>query len=161
MIQELIILSRELDDLTSRGKGLSKEKKLRLEGLLNQINNTIEGVRRLSQDLRPATLDRLGLLSALEWLISDMRKYSGIALDIKVHGAERRFPAELELMLFRITQEALANIWRHSEASKAEVVLEFNKDVIKRIIQYKLKNIYERCLPLPKKRAIQNNAAVK
>ncbi len=57
---------------------------------------------------------------------SDMAGYSQIATKISVHGAERRLPEEVELLLFRITQEALRNVWRHSEATEAEVTVEFD-----------------------------------
>jgi len=88
----------------------------------------MEGVRRLSQDLRPPTLDRLGLVPALEWLASDVAEYSGIATKINVLGTERRLPEEVELVLFRISQEALRNVWRHSQATSAEIRVEFNED---------------------------------
>jgi len=61
-IQALTVLSRHLDILASRAKGLSEEERVRLDNLWQQTNNIMEGVRRLSQDLRPATLDRLGLV---------------------------------------------------------------------------------------------------
>jgi PAS domain S-box-containing protein len=126
-IQALVVLSRRLDTLASSGKGLSQENSLLLENLRQQTNNVMQGVRRLSQDLRPAALDRLGLLSALEWLASDVAEYSGIAIEVSVLGTERRFPEEVGLVLFRITQEALRNVWRHSQATKAEIIVEFDQ----------------------------------
>ncbi len=127
-IQALVVLSRQLDALTSSPKGLSKDNSLLLEELRQQTNNIMEGVRRLSQDLRPPTLDRLGLVPALEWLASDVAGYSGIATKVNVLGAERRLPEEVELILFRISQEALRNVWRHSQATSAEIIVEFNED---------------------------------
>ncbi len=124
--QALVVLSRQLDDLASMTKGLSEDKRELLENLRQQTNNIMEGVRRLSQDLRPPTLDRLGLLPALEWLASNMSTNSGIAIDISVHGAGRRLSADVELLLFRIAQEALSNVWRHSEATKAQILVEFD-----------------------------------
>ena len=87
--------------------------------------------RRLSQDLRPAALDRLGLLPALEWLASDIGKHSGITVDVKTFGFERRLPSEVELTLFRIVQEVLRNVWRHSKASLADVALEMEQSKIR------------------------------
>jgi two-component system sensor histidine kinase DegS len=60
--------------------------------------------------------------------------YSGIATNIKILGTERRFMEEVELMLFRIIQEALRNVWRHSEATQAEVVVEFDSQKTKILI---------------------------
>lgn len=130
-IQALVVLSRQLDDLTSNGKGLPEDKTAFLENLRQQTNIVMEGVRRLSQDLRPAALDRLGLLPALDWLASDVESHSSIKVEVKVHGAERRLPAEVELVLFRIAQEALRNVWRHSQATDAQVIVEFNEERIR------------------------------
>jgi len=124
-IQALIVLSRHLDAILSVKKGLSTANRTRLEELWQEANNLIQGVRRLSQDLRPAALDRLGLLSALEWLASDVSEFSGIETMVQVHGDTRRLPEEVELLLFRITQEALRNVWRHSEATRADIIAEF------------------------------------
>jgi len=85
-IQALVVLSRQLDALASSPKGMSKGNSLLLEELRQQTNDIMEGVRRLSQDLRPPTLDRLGLVPALEWLASDVAEYSGIATKINVLG---------------------------------------------------------------------------
>ena len=125
--QALVALSRQLDALASSGKGLSEDSRLRLEELWQKTNNIMKGVRRLSQDLRPAALDRLGLLSALEWLASDVAEYSGIEIKVNVVDTERRLPEEVELVLFRITQEALRNVWRHSQATRAEITVEFDE----------------------------------
>jgi len=124
-VQYLVVLARQLDDLASSGKGLSREEKLKLEDLRQQVNNIMEGVRRLSHDLRPATLDRLGLLPALEWLAANIEKHSGIKVQVKTSGSERRLPIEVEVILFRIAQEALSNVRRHSKATSAEVRVEF------------------------------------
>jgi len=129
--QALVALSRQLDALGSSGKGLSEDNRLRLEELWQKTNNIMQGVRRLSQDLRPAALDRLGLLSALEWLASDVAEYSGIGIEVNVVNTERRLPEEVELVLFRITQEALRNVWRHSQATKAEIAVEFDENKTK------------------------------
>ena len=107
--------------------GASENNRLRLEELWQKTNNIMQGVRRLSQDLRPAALDRLGLLSALEWLASDVSEYSGIEIKVNVLGNERRLPEEVELVLFRITQEALRNVWRHSQATRAKITVEFDE----------------------------------
>ncbi len=126
-IQALVVLSRQLDALASGDKGLSEGNRLQLEELWQQTDNILRGVRRLSQDLRPAALDRLGLLPALEWLTSDVIEYSGIVTKVNVLGNERRLPEEVELVLFRITQEALRNVWRHSGATSSEITVEFEQ----------------------------------
>lgn len=128
-IQALVVLSRRLDALAS-SKEVSAETRQRLEELWQQSNDIMQGVRRLSQDLRPAALDRLGLLSALNWLATDISSYAGITAEVKVTGEERRLPEEVALVLFRITQEALRNVWRHSGANKADISVAFNENNI-------------------------------
>jgi PAS domain S-box-containing protein len=125
-IQSLVVLSRQLDSLATGNKGLSAEARARLEGLLKQTDSIVQGVRRLSQDLRPAALDRLGLLPAVQWLASEVTKYSGIATKVKIIGEEHRLPEETAIALFRVTQEALRNVWRHSSATNADITFEFS-----------------------------------
>ena len=124
-IQALVVVSRQLEDAASVGKGMPEDKRLLLESLRQQTTGIMDGVRRLTQDLRPSTLDRLGLLPGLEWLASDVSRYSGVAVKVGVLGAGRRLPPDVELMLFRIAQEALRNMWRHSEATEAEITVDF------------------------------------
>jgi len=126
-IQALVVLSRQLDALSSDDKGMSEENRYRLEELWQKTDDILKGVRRLSQDLRPAALDRLGLLPALEWLASNVTEYSGIATKVNVVGEEHRPPEEVTVALFRIAQEALRNVWRHSGATSAEITAEFDK----------------------------------
>ncbi|MFC2001189.1 sensor histidine kinase [Chloroflexota bacterium] len=126
-IQALIVLSRQLDALISNKDGVSEESRLRLEQLWEQTDNILKGVRRLSQDLRPAALDRLGLIPALEWLASNVAEYSGVATKINVVGEAHHLPEEVTIATFRIIQEALGNVWRHSGATSAEITVEFDK----------------------------------
>jgi len=130
-IQEMVVLSRQLDLLETRGKELSPENSQLLKEARQQTKNIMQSLRNLSQDLRPATLDRLGLLAALDHLATDTRKFTGIATTVKVLGTQHRLPEEVELALFRITQEALRNVWRHSHAGKAEIILEFSEKSVR------------------------------
>jgi two-component system sensor histidine kinase DegS len=123
--QELVALSRQLDGLTSVPRKLSKQDLKLLDEIQAQVDKILEGVRRFSQDLRPSVLDDLGLLPALEWLISDLEKHFDITIGMAVIGQERRFSPEIELVLFRVAQEALRNVWKHSGASRAWAALEF------------------------------------
>lgn len=124
-IQALVVLSQQIYDLASSEKELSQSAILHLEDLRRQVNQIIQGLRRLSQDMRPAALNRLGLLPVLRRQASDMTEYSGVAIEVKVHGAERRLPDEVELVLFRIVQEALRNVLKHAQATSAEITVEF------------------------------------
>jgi two-component system, NarL family, sensor histidine kinase DegS len=125
-IQLLIALSRQLDALAS-AKGVPDDVRQKLEDLWNQTDNIVKGVRRLSQDLRPAAIDRLGLLPAIRWLAEESEKYSGIKTRVNVIGKEHRLPEEAAIALFRIIQEALRNVSKHSGATRAGIIVEFHE----------------------------------
>ncbi len=125
-IQELVVLARQLDEVSSNERGLSEDARYSLENLRQRTNDIMKNVRRLSRDLRPPALDRLGLVPALEWLASDIEQSAGINVKVKICGGSQRLPDEVELVLFRIVQEALRNVWKHSQATDAVVTVEFN-----------------------------------
>ena len=78
--------------------------------------------------MRPRILDDLGLLPALEWMAEGLVRNHGIDTRVEVKGAERSLPEEVQLLLFRIAQEALSNIRRHAEASRAWITIGFGDD---------------------------------
>jgi PAS domain S-box-containing protein len=125
--QELVALSRQLDSFVSTSGRLSRHQLEIVDEMQGQVDKMLEGVRRFSQDMRPSVLDDLGLLPALEWLTSDVEAHFGVDVGMAVEGPERRFSPDVELLLFRIAQEALRNVWRHSEASRAWLTLEFDE----------------------------------
>jgi len=88
------------------------------------INRAIQQVRSLSHLLHPPLLDEVGLLSAVRWYLDGLTKRSGIETSLDVQPAAfPRLGAELETAIFRIIQEALTNVYRHSGAQKAWVTL--------------------------------------
>jgi PAS domain S-box-containing protein len=88
------------------------------------IDRAIQQVRSLSHLLHPPLLDEVGLLSALRWYLDGLTKRSGIETSLDVQPADfPRLTSELETAIFRITQEALTNVYRHSGAEKASVIL--------------------------------------
>ncbi len=123
--QDLVILLHKMDDLIATSANLSSKDMANLEELRQHTSKIIDGVRRFSQDLRPSLLDDLGLLPALEWLTSDLTSHFGVNIDMSVVGAVRRFSPETELVLFRIVQESLRNVWKHAGASRVWVTVEF------------------------------------
>ena len=126
-IQTLIALLHQLENLLSDRAALPVREAKALWGFYEDIRDVVREVRRFSRDLRPSILDDLGLLPALEWLSGELTKEYGVKTDLKVVGGERRFSPEAELVLFRIVQEALRNIARHAQATKAEVEVKFDK----------------------------------
>lgn len=126
-IQALVILSRHIDDVIA-GKPECSGTESHLEKIRDEADEILAKMRRFTQDLRPPTLDYLGLLPALRELASQLELQSGIESELHVTGVERHFAPEDELLIYRVIQEALSNIWRHSEAKKARVAVDFNKE---------------------------------
>jgi signal transduction histidine kinase len=123
-LQNLITISRQLEKFTS-SDALWEESVEAVRSFKKQIEVAVQEIRRFSHDLRPSVLDDLGLLPALELLADDLGK-QGIATSFKFVGEARRLVPEVEVMLFRIAQEAVRNIRRHSNASAAELVMELS-----------------------------------
>ncbi len=132
--QALATLSRGLDSLSTGEKELTKPVIKRLGKLHEMADSALDGVRRFSQDLRPPILDDLGLVPALEWLITDLEKGYDMATKVDITGSRRRLSPEIELTVFRIAQEVLSNIRRHSQASSVEMSLDFGADALTLII---------------------------
>ena len=84
----------------------------------------------------------MGLLPALDHLASEMMKISGIAIRVHLIGAELHLPEEEKLVLFRITQEALRNVWKHSRANQAEVTVEFSEQKVRLTVRDDGKGFY-------------------
>ena len=129
--QALYALSRQVDNFLRGNVHLAPSDAAFVKELRQQLDEALEGVRRFSQALRPPMLDDLGLLPAVRWLIGEMEKFMETEIDLKVSGGERRLPPEVELTLFRAIQEALRNVWRHAQATKAEVAIEFCESKIR------------------------------
>jgi two-component system sensor histidine kinase DegS len=89
----------------------------------NGVRDALEETRRLIFDLRPMTLDDLGLVPTLRRFIREFQDKSGIVARFHLVGEERRLPGNYEAVLFRICQEALTNVRKHARAKTAEVTL--------------------------------------
>jgi len=91
--------------------------------IANVINQVEEQLRSFSHELRPTILDDLGLVPALEFLAQGISKRTSIPIAVKP-SLQGRLPSPIEAALFRVVQEALTNVARHSNATQAEVLLE-------------------------------------
>ncbi len=121
--QYLALLTLEMDSLIEKGKQLPAETIEHLQKLRDTVTKTLKEVRRFSHELRPSVLEHFGLPAALELIINEFNNSYRTVVSFTCDGSEERLPDEIELALFRIAQEALSNIRKHSGASKAEVVL--------------------------------------
>lgn len=102
----------------------------RIAELRAQTGRTLEEVRKMAVDLRPSTLDDLGLAAALQWYTSDFARRSRADVSLNVAGLEERLPDDIEVVVYRIVQEALTNVLKHAEASRVEVVVERQANVV-------------------------------
>ncbi|MBZ5641163.1 MAG: response regulator [Acidobacteriia bacterium] len=108
-----------------RDDPLAKSKQPAVADIYKLIDGALQQVRSVSYLLHPPLLDEVGLRSALGWYLDGLSKRGGI--DITMETQPQEFPRlapELETTLFRVIQEALTNVFRHSRASKACVTLE-------------------------------------
>ncbi len=129
--QALIALSLGLESMErSMSKHKLPEKDIQwVSSLQNLADSTLEGVRRACRDLRPSILDDLGLRAAIEWL-SDSSAARGVPCSFICTGSPVPVTTrpEAEIAIFRIVQEALSNVWRHSGASEANIHLHYTPD---------------------------------
>ncbi len=88
------------------------------------VDRAIQQVRTMSHLLHPPLLDEVGLLSALSWYVEGLTKRSGIEISLEVQPRDfPRLSVDVETAVFRIVQEALTNVFRHSEASRVWISL--------------------------------------
>ena len=128
--QNLVAIRRGLDALASL-PGSGHRPATEVQALRDLTGETLAGLRRFSRDLRPPVLDDLGLASALESLVDDLDRRTGLVVDLAVQGAPSRLPATTELVLFRIAQAALRNVEQHADATRITVALSFEPDGIR------------------------------
>ena len=130
-IQDLASLAMDIDHIVDTGQGLHDHLAQNLGNLRSKTTDILENVRRFSQDLRPPVLEALGLIEALQWLIDDFEGKQNVGACLEVNGIPRRFAPESELLLFRIAQEALNNVRKHSQAIEVLVTVEFSPSSVK------------------------------
>jgi signal transduction histidine kinase len=99
-----------------------------LEALAEQ---TIDNLRRLTRALRPIYLEDLGLVTALDMLAREFSQNQNLIVNFQKMGQERRLTREVELSLYRIAQEALNNVVKHSKATRADLIIAYENAEIK------------------------------
>ena len=123
--QSLAALAISLDDMAETLPDGRKKIKERLSVLKEQVVATFTDIRDLALELRPSALDDIGLSAAVDWCARGYLERKGLEVAVETIGEPLRLPTYTETMLFRIVQEALANIVRHADATRAAVVLTY------------------------------------
>ncbi len=104
------------------------EAKASLQELRRQIRTCLADVRQIIFDMRPMTLDDLGLIPALRQLVKKLGEREVLNADLQIDGKEYKFDNHVEVTIFRIVQEALNNVHRHAGTDKASVRMLFTTD---------------------------------
>ena len=137
-------IARELHDETSQiltGFSLHLAALNEIVGNIPQANKQIgylqslskqmsQGLYRLIRDLRPAQLDDLGLIAALNFLVGDIRNSLNLKVHLQIKGNHQRMESLVETVFFRVAQEALTNVARHAHTQEAQVLMVFNEELI-------------------------------
>lgn len=121
--QNLSLLLMSLSKLKRTCAELDEESRALLTESIETANECLRDVRTLSYLLHPPLLDEFGLISALQWYAEGFGERSGIAVNLDIPASLNRLPPEMETSLFRLVQEGLTNIHRHSGSQTADISL--------------------------------------
>ena len=133
--QMLTALKFKIENIL-HASGKMGEKEQPIEGVLPMIQGSIEEVRRIQMDLRPSTLDDLGFLATLAWFTREFEKiYFSIHIEKQIDVEEQEIPPPLKTVFFRIMQEAMNNISKHSKADVVRLSLKKRDGRIELTIQ--------------------------
>lgn len=95
-----------------------------LESVVSLVKGAIEEVRRITKHLRPSILDDLGILATISWLCQEFETlYPGVSIGKHIHIQENNVPDSLKIVIYRILQEAMNNISKHSKAKSVQIGL--------------------------------------
>jgi PAS domain S-box-containing protein len=120
------------------GDGVSADARANLDdkarSMVEQVDSTIAAVQRLVTQLRPALLDNLGLVAAIEWQCHDFQKRTGISCACVTSAADIAIEPGRATTLFRICQEALTNTARHAQATAVTIKLESKNESLQLVV---------------------------
>ncbi|MGH9444484.1 MAG: PAS domain-containing sensor histidine kinase [Terriglobia bacterium] len=121
--QKLAALRINLDMIESKTHGMLNGYSFLAESMV-LVEETMQEIRTVAQLLHPPLLDEAGLDSAIQWLINGFSSRAGINVDLAIPSSLNRLPSDIELTLFRVIQESLNNIHRHSGARQARIEID-------------------------------------
>ena len=121
--QSLALLSVEMDLFGAATPAVEPEAAHKLSGMAARVKDLSSEVHRMAHQLHPAKLDQLGLVPAARGFCRELSEKTGLRIDFEAGAFSRRVPDALALCLFRVLQESLHNVVRHSGAQSAQVVL--------------------------------------
>ena len=133
-IQSIILIFRQIDGIISERNSLPPLVSKQINEVRDNLTAMLTGLRDFTRVLRPLTLDELGMVASIRGLLRDLKNRQEIDTALRVSGDERRLAADAEVGLFRIAQEAIRNIEKHSQAAAATVDIAFAGDSVSLVI---------------------------
>ncbi len=128
--QYLAGIQMNLSALLRPNSGLEEAARARLADSLNMAKVCTSEIRTMSYLLHPPLLDEMGLGSAIAWYAEGFAQRSGIRVDVEIPETLQRLPSEIETTLFRVVQQSLANIHRHSGSAMAMIRISIDEDSV-------------------------------
>jgi signal transduction histidine kinase len=122
IIQDLLGINYQLEDMGTQ-REISSQIANYLVEVRGGIRELVDDLRRICGDLRPPTIDSLGLRAALQSFTQEWCQRTGIVLKLEMDSQVARLPEEIELPVFRIVQEGLNNVWKHAKATEVKIDL--------------------------------------
>ncbi|MCL6635069.1 MAG: GAF domain-containing sensor histidine kinase [Peptococcaceae bacterium] len=122
VIQAMLGIWYRMQNLSTSGCDL-KEMKKELVRLKDMLGEQISDIRKIVYNLRPVILDTYGLGPAIRALLRTLQEESKIQFELAIEGPNKRLPANFEVTLYRIIQELLANVVKHAQATRCQVML--------------------------------------
>jgi len=119
--QMLTALDLELENLAEEIRRSAPHLTMKMQGAQSLVQQLYGEIRTTSHLLHPPLLDEAGLFSAVQWYVQGMRERSGLEIDLQIEEDFGRLPRDMELALFRLVQETLTNIYRHSGSDTASI----------------------------------------
>jgi len=131
--QELAAVKMAIGSVRDKDKAIEALKKA-----AEMVDSAIKSVRTMSYLLHPPLLDEVGLLAAIHWFVDGLQKRSGLQVQLIVKPATlARFSRDIEATIYRVLQEALTNVYRHSESRAARVEIDQQpRQVVLRVRDY-------------------------
>jgi signal transduction histidine kinase len=126
--QYLAGIQMNLSALLNRASALDAPERSRISDSMMLAERCTSEIRTISYLLHPPLLDETGLRSALSWYVEGFAQRSGVQVALEIPEAFGRLPSETETTLFRVIQQSLANIHRHSSSATARIVLDLTPD---------------------------------
>jgi two-component system sensor histidine kinase DegS len=133
-VQVLIAMSIQLDNFLTKNRDIDEARLNAVREVQQRTDEAIIRMRRYIHFLRPPTLDYLGLLPALRELTGDVEKQTGIRIHLSLPDNLPALSRQKQLLIYRVVQEAVNNIWKHSDAKDARITFSLDDNMLNIVV---------------------------